>query len=68
VGAPAWLRDWGNKTTREEEAAHALRHGGWFGDSAPPPALTRVKPSAHPPGDPRPRYGQIPSLAHRGRA
>jgi hypothetical protein len=38
VGAPAWLRDWVNKTTRKEEAAHALRHGGWFGDSAPPPS------------------------------
>jgi len=38
VGAPAWLRDWVNKTTRGEEAAHALRHRGWFGDSAPPPS------------------------------
>jgi len=36
VGAPAWLRDWVNKTTREEEAAHARRHGRWFGDTQPP--------------------------------
>ena len=36
VGAPAWLRDLVNKTTREEEAAHPRRHGGWFGDSQPP--------------------------------
>ena len=36
VGAPAWLRDWVNKTTREEEAAHARRHAGWFGDTQPP--------------------------------
>src|SRR5690242_7719243 len=32
VGAPSWLREWVNQTTREEEAAHAWRHGGWFGD------------------------------------
>jgi hypothetical protein len=38
VGAPAWLREWVNKTTREEEAAHARRHGGWFGDAQPPPS------------------------------
>ena len=37
VGAPAWLRDWVNKTTREEEADHARRHSGRFGDTAPPP-------------------------------
>jgi len=36
-GAPAWLRDWVNKTTREEEADHARRHSGRFGDTAPPP-------------------------------
>ena len=50
VGAPAWLRDWVNKTTREEEAAYTRRHGGWFGDAEQPPALTRVNPEAHPPG------------------
>ena len=38
VGAPAWLRDWVNKTTRDEEAAHARRHGGWFGDGVLPPS------------------------------
>jgi hypothetical protein len=38
VGAPAWLREWVNQTTREEEAAHALRHGGRFAYSAPPPS------------------------------
>ena len=32
VGAPAWLRDWVNKTTREEEVTHARRNVGWFGD------------------------------------
>ena len=37
VGAPSWLREWVNKTTREEEAAHAWRHGGWFGDAKPRP-------------------------------
>jgi hypothetical protein len=37
VGAPAWLREWVNKTTREEEAAYAWRHGGWFGDAEPRP-------------------------------
>lgn len=36
VGAPAWLRDWVNTTTREEEAAHARRPAGWFGDGTPP--------------------------------
>jgi len=37
VGAPAWLPDWVNKTTREEEVTHARRHCGWFGDAQPPP-------------------------------
>ena len=36
VGAPAWLRDWVNTTTPEEEAAHARQRGGWFGDGMPP--------------------------------
>ena len=38
VGAPAWLREWVNQTTREEEAAHTRRQGGWFGDGPPPPS------------------------------
>ena len=38
VGAPARLREWVNKTTREEEAAHARRHDGWFGDAYQPPS------------------------------
>ena len=36
VGAPAWRREWVNKTTRDEEAAYAWRHGEWFGDAEPP--------------------------------
>ena len=35
VGAPAWLREWVNKMTREEEAGHAWQHGEWFGDAEP---------------------------------
>jgi len=38
VGAPAWLREWVNQTTREEEVTHARRHRGWFGDAEPPPS------------------------------
>jgi hypothetical protein len=38
VGAPAWLREWVNQTTREEEAAHAWRHAGWFGDAEQSPS------------------------------
>ena len=38
VGAPAWLREWVNQTTREEEAAHAWRHAGWFGVTEQPPS------------------------------
>ena len=38
VGAPAWLREWVNQTTREEEVTHAWRHAGWFGDAEPPPS------------------------------
>lgn len=33
VGAPAWLRDWVNRTTREEEFAHAVSRGGSVGDT-----------------------------------
>jgi hypothetical protein len=38
VGAPAWLREWVNQTTREEEVTHASRYAGWFGDAEPPPS------------------------------
>ena len=50
VGAPSWLREWVNQTTREEEAAHAWLHGGWFGDTEPRPGANQGDPSAYPPG------------------
>ena len=41
VGAPSWLSEWVNKATREEEAAHARRHAGWFVDIEQPPSVLR---------------------------
>ena len=44
VGAPAWLREWVNKATREEEAADAQPHGGSV-TANDRRALIRVNPS-----------------------
>ena len=57
----------GQQTTREEEATHAHKHGGRFGDGAPPQALTRVNPSAYWLGGPRPRRSHpLPGTAAGG--
>ena len=44
VGAPAWLRDWVNKTTREEKPTTRGDTAGGSVTPHHPPPLTRVNP------------------------